>query len=120
VVEHSLGKGEVESSILSGSTIPKPLWRKGFALRSLHCITTPKRQFTAERGKNMLRRYVENPGSNLVALSAPCRSLLGGRYEDLPFAQFIDFILTAQSTDLAPLWAAHGLHGRNQGTCHDS
>ena len=74
MVEHSLGKGEVESSILSGSTITNP--RKSRVSAFSGEATFPK--FNAERCKNMrLFRHVFdtsilNPFRAFICLTATC------------------------------------------------
>jgi hypothetical protein len=68
VVEHSLGKGEVLSSILSGSTT-KPLIAGLF-----RCLYNPSRQFPAERYANSTRQNVENPWTLFTARSGCLRS----------------------------------------------
>ena len=58
MVEHSIGNGEVDSSILSGSTI-FPLQNKGFANQPLRVPPRLKR----ERKPNSPQRLGENAGT---------------------------------------------------------
>jgi hypothetical protein len=64
VVEHSLGKGEAESSILSRSTIKLLISLQLAQIRKL-----PIRQLMAEQRKNKRVRDEQNPCAMFVARS---------------------------------------------------
>src|SRR5262249_50804815 len=68
VVEHSLGKGEVVSSILTGSTRKMAIFLRVFA----RALTDAIPQFAAERDANMTLSAVRNP----YALFLDCSQIL--------------------------------------------
>ena len=70
MAEHSLGKGEVESSILSASSIFFPHWAEGHGF-SRAIVECGKRGFSP--GKNQIHR-----GSNSVVESQPSKLLVAG------------------------------------------
>jgi hypothetical protein len=71
VVEHSLGKGEVESSILSGSTIQTPCFARVFRF---HDEVAPPHS-SAERCKNMRLFWHVLDTRSLSLFSARCREV---------------------------------------------